>query len=88
MVNAFFRLVYEWTSTGTWNEATTLPPIRLGLLALTCMDILFLLSISTLRQICYPVFYASHVVAAIVMLAAVRMPLLLVYLVSDTRWTF
>ncbi|KAF9808507.1 hypothetical protein IEO21_07862 [Rhodonia placenta] len=55
----------------TWNEATTLPPIRLGLLALTCMDILFLLSISTLRQICYPVFYASHVVAAIVMLAAV-----------------
>ncbi|EED82579.1 hypothetical iron reductase [Postia placenta Mad-698-R] len=55
----------------TWNEATTLPPIRFGLLALTCMDILFLLSISTLRQICYPVFYASHVVAAIVMLAAV-----------------
>ncbi|PCH39469.1 iron reductase [Wolfiporia cocos MD-104 SS10] len=44
-----------------------------GIVALACMDILFLFSVSTFRQMFYHVFYMSHVFAAILMMVAACM---------------
>lgn len=63
--------MYEFATAGTWKEDTQHPLIRWGLLALVCMDLLFLFSISVFRQMFYNVFYITHVISAVVMLAAV-----------------
>ncbi|EED79879.1 hypothetical iron reductase [Postia placenta Mad-698-R] len=63
--------MYELATAGTWKEDTQHPLIRWGLLALVCMDLLFLFSISVFRQMFYNGFYITHVISAVVMLAAV-----------------
>lgn len=47
---------------------------RWGCVALGCMDILFLFSLSGVRQMYYHLFYVTHSIAAIVLLIAVSPP--------------
>ncbi|KAH9918083.1 uncharacterized protein B0H18DRAFT_1032519 [Fomitopsis serialis] len=63
-------LMYEFTSTSAWSTVIKIAHIQWGLVGLVCMDLLFLLSVSTFRQMFYHVFYASHVVCAIILLIA------------------
>ncbi|KAH9918084.1 uncharacterized protein B0H18DRAFT_1032521 [Fomitopsis serialis] len=66
-------LLYEFVSTGRWSVVVTVPHLTWGLVALICMDVLFLFSISTFREMFYHVFYVTHVVAAVLMMAAACM---------------
>ena len=52
------------------------PNIVWGCIALGFMDVLWLLSLSQLREIYYNLFYATHVISAIGVLVAVSPPLL------------
>ncbi|KAH9838087.1 iron reductase [Rhodofomes roseus] len=63
-------IMYEFTSTGAWSTVIVLAHIRWGLVGLVCMDFLFLFSVSSFRQRFYHVFYASHIVSAIILLIA------------------
>ena len=47
---------------------------RWGCVALGCMDILFLFSLSGVRQMYYHLFYVTHSIAAVVLLVAVSPP--------------
>ncbi|TFY62034.1 hypothetical protein EVJ58_g4117 [Rhodofomes roseus] len=66
-------LLYEFVSAGRWRVVVTVPHLQWGLVALVCMDVLFLLSISTFREMFYHVFYVTHVIASILMMAAACM---------------
>ena len=55
-----------------WTETIQEPFIRWGLVALVSIDILFLFSLSPIRQKFYNIFFATHLIALIVLLFAVR----------------
>ncbi|KAL6302891.1 iron reductase [Sparassis latifolia] len=61
---------YQWTAAGTFQTQIANPNIAWGLAALIAADILYVLSLSVVRNTCYPVFLTSHVVSAIVLLGA------------------
>lgn len=62
--------MYLWHIKGTLSENLT-PNIIWGFVGLACVDILFFLSLHIFRELLYPLFYFSHVLAAIVILPAV-----------------
>ncbi|KAH9935370.1 ferric reductase like transmembrane component-domain-containing protein [Fomitopsis serialis] len=61
--------LYQWSIQGTLAQNLT-PNIIWGFVALVCADILFFLSLHELREVLYPLFYFSHVLAAIIILPA------------------
>lgn len=65
--------VAKWSQTGTIAEHME-PNIVWGCIALAFMDVLWLLSLSQMRQIYYNLFYATHVISAIGVLIAVSLP--------------
>ncbi|KZT71167.1 hypothetical protein DAEQUDRAFT_707501 [Daedalea quercina L-15889] len=66
-------LLYDLVSAGRWSLVVTVPYLTWGLVALVCMDVLFLFSLNTFRQMFYHVFYVTHVIASILMMAAACM---------------
>ena len=62
--------VYLWHIKGTLSENLT-PNVIWGFMGLVCVDILFFLSLQIIRKLLYPLFYSSHVLAAIIILPAV-----------------
>ncbi|KZT71970.1 hypothetical protein DAEQUDRAFT_723603 [Daedalea quercina L-15889] len=63
---AFFA---KWTQEGGIAQFIV-PNIIWGCVALGCMDVLWLLSLSAVRQTYYNLFYVSHVIAAITVIVA------------------
>ncbi|KZT71155.1 hypothetical protein DAEQUDRAFT_810137 [Daedalea quercina L-15889] len=63
-------IIYEAMDAGDWSRVIYKGVIHWGIVALVCMDILFLLSLSTFVQRFYHIFYISHIVSAVVMLFA------------------
>ncbi|TFY68805.1 hypothetical protein EVJ58_g796 [Rhodofomes roseus] len=61
--------LYKWSIEGTLSQNLT-PNIIWGFVALVAVDILYFLSLQILRELLYPVFYFSHVLAAIILLPA------------------
>ncbi|KAH9944662.1 iron reductase [Amylocystis lapponica] len=53
-----------------WARLAASPNIAWGFVGLIAADILFLFSTSVVRQMCYPVFYVSHVFTALFILCA------------------
>ncbi|KAH9935347.1 ferric reductase like transmembrane component-domain-containing protein [Fomitopsis serialis] len=71
----------KWSQTGSISEHLE-PNIICGVVALGCMDVLWLFSLSAVRQTYYNLFYVSHVVAGIAVLVftAYHMPFAVTYM--------
>ncbi|PCH39470.1 hypothetical protein WOLCODRAFT_141288 [Wolfiporia cocos MD-104 SS10] len=61
--------IYQWTLDGSFIAHVS-PSIAWGIAALVCVDILFFFSISIVREVLHHTFYISHVVSAIILMAA------------------
>ncbi|KZT71050.1 hypothetical protein DAEQUDRAFT_688502 [Daedalea quercina L-15889] len=61
--------LYQWNIEGTLSR-NLVPNIIWGFVALICADILFFFSLQTVREVLYPLFYFSHVLAAVIILPA------------------
>lgn len=64
--------MYLWHIKGTLSENITTNTIW-GIVGLACVDILFFLSLQIFREVMYPLFYFSHVLAAVIILPAVSL---------------
>ncbi|KAI0339247.1 incomplete iron reductase [Trametopsis cervina] len=63
--------IYQWVLRGIWRERISETNYSWGLVALVSIDILFISSLSFVRQNFYNVFYFSHLIALVLLLVAV-----------------
>ncbi|KAH9944663.1 iron reductase [Amylocystis lapponica] len=75
--------MFVFTSEGSFWKPLAKPDMMWGFIGLIAADILFLLSTSIVRQVCYPLFYVSHVLMAGLFLGAfcLHMPWAIPYVV-------
>ena len=65
--------VYSFSAEGSfWAKLAEDASFRWGFLALIAIDLLCLLSTSIVRELCYPLFYVSHVLLGMIFLGGVR----------------
>ncbi|KAH9942669.1 incomplete iron reductase [Amylocystis lapponica] len=63
--------MFTFTSEGSfWERLAGRPNVAWGFVGLVAADVLFLLSTSIVRELCYPVFYVSHILMTMVFLGS------------------
>ncbi|KAF9527245.1 hypothetical protein CPB83DRAFT_856618 [Crepidotus variabilis] len=65
-----FHYFYKWTLEGSFKQNMANPHRIMGVIALLCMDILYLFSIKFVRDRSYNLFYRSHLICLALVLPA------------------
>lgn len=71
MFDCLFLAVYKWSMAGSFSKNISDPDNKWGLIALVCFDMLGIFSMRFVRSRSYNFFFATHVVALIVLLFSV-----------------
>ncbi|KAF4609979.1 hypothetical protein D9613_010568 [Agrocybe pediades] len=65
-----FHFFYQWSLAGTFKKSIASPQSMWGLVALICLDMIFLFSIQAVRSKAYNFFLSTHIVGFILVLPA------------------